>query len=201
MERKLLLLGLLRSGEMHGYQLNEFIDSHLESAVQLKKPTAYRLLNRMADDGWVSYKEEREGNRPPRRVFAITPEGEAAFQRMLRESLAAYEATVFHGNIGMLFLGAILPAEASELLRARRASVEKVMQQVESHEAHGESSSILLLHQARHLATELEWLDEVIARLESGSQGQAGILHDVGGLPHHPPLDAHSHLGIGAEEG
>ncbi|MFA9564800.1 MAG: SDR family oxidoreductase [Acidimicrobiales bacterium] len=51
MERKLLLLGLLRSHEMYGYQLNEFIDSHLGATVHLKKPTAYRLLNTMVDDG------------------------------------------------------------------------------------------------------------------------------------------------------
>ena len=68
MERELLLLGLLRSQEMHGYELNEFIDSHLGATVHLKKPTAYRLLNGIVDEGWISYTEEQEGNRPPRRA-------------------------------------------------------------------------------------------------------------------------------------
>ena len=63
MERKLLLLGMLRENEMYGYQLNEFLETHLGSAVQLKKPTAYNLLNKMAADGWISYREEQEGNR------------------------------------------------------------------------------------------------------------------------------------------
>ncbi|MGD8597706.1 MAG: helix-turn-helix transcriptional regulator, partial [Anaerolineae bacterium] len=76
MERELLLLGLLRSQDMHGYQLHEAIDSHLGMGVQLTKPTAYRLLSNMADDGWVTFREEQEGNRPPRRVYAITPKGE-----------------------------------------------------------------------------------------------------------------------------
>jgi DNA-binding PadR family transcriptional regulator len=167
MERTLLLLGLLRSQEMHGYHLNEFIDSHLGTTVHLKKPTAYRLLNKMADDGWVTCREEQEGNRPPRRVYAITPQGEAVFQRMLRESLAAYEPLTFHGNIGLLFLGAIPPQEASVLLKKRRASVEDVLQKAHTHEVHEEDSLLLLLHQTRHLETELEWLDQVIARLES----------------------------------
>lgn len=181
MERKLLLLGLLRSEEMHGYQLNEFIDSHLEATVQLKKPTAYRLLNAMADDGWVTCREEREGNRPPRRVFAITAEGEAAFERILRESLAAYEPIAFHGNIGLLFLDAIPADEAAELLRGRRASVESVLQQAHRHKVHEGSSSLLLLHQTRHLAVELAWLDEVIAQLESGSyQHGHGIGEELG---------------------
>lgn len=168
MERKLLLLGLLRNQEMHGYQLNEFIDSHLEATVQLKKPTAYRLLNKMVDDGLVTYREEREGNRPPRRVFAITSEGEAAFQQMLRESLAAYEPIAFHGNLGLLFLDAIPSDEASRLLQERWVRVESVLQKVHSHEAHEGKISLLLDHQTRHLTTELQWLDNVIAWLESG---------------------------------
>jgi DNA-binding PadR family transcriptional regulator len=167
MERELLLLGLLRGDEMHGYQLNEFIDSHLDLMVHLKRPTAYRLLDKMADRGWVTYREEREGNRPPRRVFAITPAGEKAFQRLLRTSLAKFEPIISPGNIGLLFLQALPKAEAAELLQTRRAHVEGALRQVQAHEAHPESASFMLLHQARHLEAELEWLDEVIHRTQS----------------------------------
>lgn len=170
MESKLLLLGLLRAEEMHGYQLNEFIDSHLGTTVHLKKPTAYRLLAQMADDGWVTCRKEQEGNRPPRRVYALAAKGEAAFQRILRESLIKYEPFEFPGNAGFLFLDAISPGEASALLRQRKASVAGLLQEARCHPVHEHASALLLLHQARHLATELEWLDEVIAELESGSQ-------------------------------
>ena len=167
MERELLLLGLLRDAEMHGYQLNEFIDSHLDLMVDLKRPTAYRLLDKLADRGWVTYHEEREGNRPPRRVFAITPTGEKAFQRLLRTSLAKFEPAVSPGNIGLLFLQALPPLEAAQLLQARRAKVEGALGQVQAHEAHHRGTSFLLLHQARYLGAELEWLDEVIDRIKS----------------------------------
>ncbi len=192
MERKLLLLGLLRGHEMHGYQLNEFIDSHLGASVHLKKPTAYRLLNNMAEDGWVTYREEREGNRPPRRVYAITPQGEAAFQQLLRESLSDYKPVDFPGNIGLLFLDALPVEEALSLLQKRRAIVESMLQMVHTHEVHHQSYQLLLLHQTRHLSTELEWVDEVIARLKSGSQdhlnNEEGHIHqghgETGVLPH-----------------
>jgi DNA-binding PadR family transcriptional regulator len=163
MERELLLLGLLRHSEMHGYQLNEFIDSHLDLLVNLKRPTAYRLLNKMADAGWVTCREEREGNRPPRRVFAITPEGEDAFQKLLRESLEDFEPTIAPGNVGLLFLQALPRDEAVALLGARRDKVGSALEQVRAHKVNHESASFLLLHQARHLEAELVWLDEVIA--------------------------------------
>ena len=169
MERELLLLGLLRVEEMHGYQLNEIIDSHLGMGIQLKKPTAYRLLSRMADDGWVTYREEQEGNRPPRRVYAITEPGEAAFQRLLRKSLADYRPVDFLGNIGLLFLDAIPVEEALSLLQERRGVVEDRLQTAHTHAAHLGGTSLMISHQLRQLSTELEWLDEVIAQLGSGS--------------------------------
>lgn len=171
MERELLLLGLLRIDEMHGYQLNEFIDSHFGVVMNLKRPTAYRLLNKMADEGWVSTREERKGNRPPRRVFAITPEGEAAFQQLLRESLAKYEPVVPPGDIGLLFLQALPPDEAKALLQTRRASVEAALELVQAHKVDERSSWPLLHHQARHLTAEIEWLSEVITRLASQETG------------------------------
>lgn len=53
MERKLLLLGILRQQEMHGYQLYEFIERDLAACTNLTKPTAYYLLNKMAEDNWI----------------------------------------------------------------------------------------------------------------------------------------------------
>ena len=38
----------------------------------LKKPTAFFLLDKMAQNGWISWTEEQEGNRPPRRNYQIT---------------------------------------------------------------------------------------------------------------------------------
>jgi hypothetical protein len=45
----------------------------MSTSVHLAKPTAYRLLNQMEEDGWVMFYEEQESNRPTRRVFFITP--------------------------------------------------------------------------------------------------------------------------------
>ena len=37
MEREMLLLGLLRNGEMHGYQLNDYIERTLSFCAGVKK--------------------------------------------------------------------------------------------------------------------------------------------------------------------
>ena len=169
MERKLLLLGLLRIQGMYGYQLNEVIDSHLGTSIRLKKPTAYDLLKKMAGDGWVTHSEEREGNRPPRRVYAITQEGEAAFQAMLRESLADYKPAQFYSDISIGFLDEIPAQEALPLLHKRRAIIEDLLKAVSEHQNHPGSFQFVIDHQIRHLSTELDWLDGVIRHLDSES--------------------------------
>jgi len=166
-EKKLLLLGLLRMQEMHGYQLNELIGSHLGTSVRLKKPTAYRLLNQLSDDGWITHREEQQGNRPPRRVYTITSQGEGAFQQLLRESLADYKTVDFVGNIGLLFLDEIPAKETSSLLQNRLAAVESLLHKVHTHERLDGGFQLVLEYQERHLTAELEWLDEVIARIKS----------------------------------
>jgi DNA-binding PadR family transcriptional regulator len=165
MEKKLLLLGLLRRQEMHGYQLNEFIDNNLSLCTDLKKPTAYYLLDKMAADGWISAATEQDGNRPPRRVYRLTETGEAVFQRLLRENLAQYSPVNFSGDVGMAFLDWLAPDEALPLLELQKRQVQARLESVRAIPTHGGSLQLIFSHQTRHLQAELDWLNEVIDQL------------------------------------
>lgn len=166
MERKLLLLGILRQQEMHGYQLYEFIDRDLSACTDIKKPTAYYLLNKMAEDGWIAEEHSQDGNRPPRRVYSLTEQGEAAFQHLLRENLSVYTPVYFPGDIGLAFLDSLDAQEAAELLEQRRAVLAESLVDLQAAPEHSGSLQMVLEHRARHLAEELAWLDEVIERLQ-----------------------------------
>jgi DNA-binding PadR family transcriptional regulator len=166
MERKLLLLGMLRDNNLYGYQINESIEAHLGTSVDLTKPTAYRYLNQMAEAGWITFSEEQEGNRPTRRVYAITPEGESAFQTLLRESLAHFEPAASHSSISIAFIDALPPEEALTLLQKRRELITEMQTTLQLDEAHEGGFAYLIMHQIRHLNTELEWLDEIIEHVQ-----------------------------------
>jgi len=167
MDRELLLLGLLRHGGLHGYRLNEFIERDLVYCTDLKKPTAYHLLAKMEDRGWIAVQnEQQEGNRPPRRIFQITPDGEAVFQKLLRENLAAYSITRFTGDIGIAFMDSLPADERLELLARRRAGLVAELEMLTNTppNAHQGSLALLVTHQIRHLSAELGWLDEIMAQ-------------------------------------
>jgi DNA-binding PadR family transcriptional regulator len=173
MERELLLLGLLRRAHMHGYQLHEFIERDLATCTDLKKPTAYFLLDKMTRLGWVTQRDEREGNRPPRRVYGVTPAGEAQFQQLLRESLGSYAMTRFGGDIGLMFVDTLPAAEALALLRRRRAMLAADLAAARDVPPHQGALQLIIEHRVVHLESELGWLDGVIARLAAQSEGIA----------------------------
>jgi DNA-binding PadR family transcriptional regulator len=167
MSRKLLLLGLLRIQEMHGYQINELIDTHLGTSVQLKKPTVYKLLAGMVEAGWITAREEQEGSYPPRRVYSITAAGEAAFLNLLRQSLVTYSPPSHLDSIGIIYLNALPAQEAAALLRQWRDEVAIQAERLRADDAHHGGFQLMLSYSLAHLTAELDWLDEQIERLNS----------------------------------
>ena len=169
MERELLLLGLLRQHEMHGYELHSFIENAMSTCVDLKKPTAYLLLDQMTAAGWITVTEQRSGNRPPRKVYRLTATGEAQFQRLLRANLATVVEVKFGGDIGLAFVDALPPAEAIDLLTQRRQMLATQLQAAQNVPPHAGSLQFLIDHQAHYLASELTWVDKVIAQLHANA--------------------------------
>ena len=165
MERELLLLGLLRQMDMHGYRLAEFIERDLTTCTDLKKSTAYFLLDKMVKQGWITQYQEQEGNRPPRRVYAITAAGEVQFQQWLRENLASHVPVKFSGDIGLSFVDTLDPHEALVLLQQRRTALAADLAAARAAPKHEGAWQLLIEHRVVHLEAELHWLDEVLARL------------------------------------
>jgi DNA-binding PadR family transcriptional regulator len=163
MERKLLLLGILRQHGMHGYQLFEYLDQGLAVCTDLTKQTAYYLLNKMADDGWISEAQTQDGNRPPRKVYRLTTQGEIEFQRLLRENLEKYTPAAFPGDVGLAFLDYLAPTEALALLKERRVSLVTALQAARDIPEHPGSLQWVILHQVTYLTAELSWLDQLIS--------------------------------------
>lgn len=174
-DRQLLLLGLLRTQEMHGYQLNQFLDEHLDFMANLKPSTAYYALDKMAEAGWVQTTKEQEGNRPTRQVYAITPAGEAHFQKLLRRNLARYEALESGDDIGISYLLDLPQAEAVDLLTQKQSHIADRLARLKAVEAHVKTTDAIHLTLKRTtllLQADLHWLEDVLAWVRTTNQTQ-----------------------------
>jgi DNA-binding PadR family transcriptional regulator len=167
-ERELLLLGILNVQSQHGYQINEFIERNLSRVTDMKKPTAYALLERLSQAGFVEVRSEQEGKRPPRKVYSITPAGERVFIRLLRENLARAERMTFAGDVGLMFLDHLPREEVLDLLDQRLTHLREQIstyEQAPRHE-HGLGVDLALEHNLVLLRAEQVWLTATIQRLQ-----------------------------------
>jgi DNA-binding PadR family transcriptional regulator len=165
---ELLLLGLLDQEAMHGYRLNEFLEHRLSFVSDLKRPTAYRLLEQLLARGLVERESERAGRRPERQVYRLSTAGRARFDRLLREQLADAEQTVHPGNVALLFSDRVPPAERRDLLRRRRdgvATLRAVAANTLEPHAPASPPRLALEHDLAHLDAEMAWLDRTIEGL------------------------------------
>jgi DNA-binding PadR family transcriptional regulator len=166
-ERVLLLLGILRGQSQHGYQINELIERDLAHVTDMKKPTAYALLDRLEQSGAVSVHTEREGARPPRKVYAITPVGEARFMGLLRANLAEADRVTTAGDIGLMFLDALPREEGLDLLRRRLARIDEriVLYEQAPHHSMGLGVTLTIERHLALLRADRAWLEGALERL------------------------------------
>lgn len=153
---------------MHGYQLNQFLEEHMDFMPSIKPSTVYYGLERLAEEGLVITREEQEGNRPTRQIYEITPAGEAEFQRLLRENLRRYDPGESADDIGIAFLNALPAAEVRPWLAEKRAAIQgEIAKLEEAMEQIGANSSahLSLSRTLGRLQSDLAWLDEVEAWL------------------------------------
>lgn len=170
-ERALLLLGVLMGQAQHGYQINEFIERALCQVTTMKKPTAYALLDRLAAGGYVEVTREQAGNRPPRKVYSLTPAGTALFLNLLRENLANTSTVIAEGDIGLMLLNYLDQEIAIRSLEERLAKLDALLAQSITIPPHGKQISVDLAldHLQAIRQADRAWLAVTIERLKNES--------------------------------
>lgn len=172
----LLLLGLLQSHSQHGYQLNEFIDRRLSSVTNLKKPTAYAILDRLEAKGLVESSEARQGKRPTRKVYGITEEGRRIWAQELEKWLCTGPQSQQFADLALLFAASIDGSHLEEIIGRRLETLEDQLESLEvvpKHRAMVGSSMTGIdwaLDRQRALITaDMEWFQKLLGSLKKGS--------------------------------
>jgi DNA-binding PadR family transcriptional regulator len=176
-ERELLLLGILRAQRMHGYQLNDFLERRYDFVTDLKPSTAYYLLDRLAVDGYVQMHYEQVGNRPQRRVYEITPSGEAHFFELLRLNLSGRTPPVYADEVGLAFIDELSLTETLAALHEKRQLLQAEMERLSAFEnamrtGGGGRAQRALDHHLTLVRAELTWLDTLLTELTSRQEAQ-----------------------------
>lgn len=166
-ERKLLLLGLLLAHSRHGYQINDIIEKNLSECVNVKRSTAYSTLDGLCSSGHVRMESEQVGNRPPRKVYTLTPSGRRLFDRLLREYLTSLEGFSMPVETALIYLDVLDEEERLRCLERRRQKLQGAIAALEAAPSHGHGKGIdmAISHRLTLMRAELDWLSAQEERL------------------------------------
>lgn len=104
---RLYILGLLqRYGPQHGYHIKKLIAEQLADFTQIKLPTIYYHLDKMAAEGLLSASSKKDGARPEKTVYTITEKGVAVCREYLDEMLRFEYRPVFSSD-GVFFFSEV----------------------------------------------------------------------------------------------
>ncbi len=84
----LVILGLLRESPRHGYEIYSITSRNgMDRWLKVKKPSVYKALNRLEDQGYIIGEYEKLENHPPRKIYKINASGDNYFMELLHNIL------------------------------------------------------------------------------------------------------------------
>lgn len=117
------ILGLLYEGPLHGYELYRRYAgrSGLSVVWKVKRSRFYALLARLGRLGLVAMDVREQAGRPPRKVFRLTPEGQAALRAWMTEPVADSRAFRVEFPAKLYFCAWVDPPAARRLVSEQKA--------------------------------------------------------------------------------
>ena len=172
----LYILGLLqRYGPQHGYQIKKIISEQLSDFTQIKLPTIYYHLEKMAGNKMLSAISEKEGGWPEKTIYSITEKGVEAFQNMLNDLLVFDYHPSFPSDGVFYFSDHLEILNVTVHLNAYIEKLNKIIALLQIHKNETmlfipdemkTMSNIIFSHHEHHYQAELDWTSETLNRLK-----------------------------------
>jgi len=126
---RLLVLGLLAGGPMHGHQIRRAAElAQIERWENVKVGALYGMLKRLAAEGLIEpVRSEQEGRFPVRTVYAITDEGRLELSLQRERALTTPDLRSRAVEIALTWSAGLAPEELRGQLDRRRASLEALL--------------------------------------------------------------------------
>jgi DNA-binding PadR family transcriptional regulator len=176
----LAVMALLYERPMHPYEMVTLMrERGKHETVRLRYSSLYSVVSALERERLIVPRETvREGKRPERTIYEITPAGREEFLTWLRELLREPVKEYTQFAAGLSFLPGIPPEEAMALLEERVGRLEAETEEMrfrldDAREQYNlprlfvvESEHELMLREA-----ELEWVRGIIKDMEAGELG------------------------------
>lgn len=173
------ILGFLNYGPYSGYDLKKIFDISVQHFWPADQSQIYRTLSRLEDKGWVDMDVIEQDDRPDRKEYRITEDGQAELRQWLITPLRSKEMR-HAGLIQIFFAGQLRDEDILEMLERVAERLRKLLagyaqvpqESVKYAELVGSPREeffwMLTLDWGVHAArAQLEWLEDVIQKIKN----------------------------------
>ena len=171
----LAVLGLLRERPMHPYEMERQLRfRHLDQLLGLKRGSLYHAIRELERAALIEPVEtSREGRRPERTVYQVTPAGTDELSLWVRELLAMPVPEPSHFMAALAHMRKLAPQDAAEQLQQRCINLEVGIAGLQAVERTVgqlvDRAAIIEVEYRRSLVqAELAWVQAVLDDLRSG---------------------------------
>jgi len=180
---EMAVLGILKGGSVHGYELKKQLHAQLGQFWQFSYGSLYPAIKRLEKTGAVERVYPKDGVKRRLNVYRITSKGEKLFDKLIAEHSAVDDARF---SIKMAFFRYMNTAERVELLERRRAYLaDKLVDLRGKLKAYRERLDAytyrLMEHGVDTTSADLEWVDRLIAEEKSELGGPPVLPGPAGG--------------------
>jgi DNA-binding PadR family transcriptional regulator len=176
------LLTVLKQRPMHPYEMATTMrDYGKDQSTKINWGSLYTVVGNLEKHGFIEATEtQREGKRPERTVYRLTPAGEEELRDWLRELVGQPEREYHRFETALSLIAVLGPDEAVGLLRQRAMRLDGLAAAGEAmvREVGKEVSRIFLIegeYYAAMLRAESAWIKALLAEIAAGEFPQLDV--------------------------
>jgi DNA-binding PadR family transcriptional regulator len=110
------LLGLLARGPAHGYELHQKLNTDLNQVWHISLSQTYNILNRLEAQGDIAGSIQEQEKLPARRLFHLTPLGQARFDTWLHAASGSSARSIRLEFLTRLYFARLASSELAHQL-------------------------------------------------------------------------------------
>ncbi len=164
--QKLIILGILKEGPKHGYEIKKIIKKELGIFASLENKSIYYPLKIMEKGGEIKKNTTKERGRLERHVYSLTARGNKEFLKLAMEALLSQKRPFIDIDIPLYFLPYLEKKKVFAHLRLKKRFLEKVKgwlsDNLKGKDEFSPHQRLLLKHHLNLLNAEDSFVNEVI---------------------------------------
>lgn len=161
------VLAVLKVEPMHGYDIACFLATEgLDAVCPVEQSTLYTYLRNVEARGLVTWTEERVGNRPPRKTYSLSSQGDALVYEWLRRPVERMREVRLEFLLKLFFLDLTDRPAMKTLLSDQIAVCEAYLAHIQATPAGSPFRRLVALSKTSAAEATLGWLKSYANEIE-----------------------------------